>query len=86
MTDEKELKIRASGSDVGKKKYIGTYVLLALAVLFVFMPLYIVFATSIMSKYEANGSSFKFWPEQVRVVSPPFVRAGRRLFAYPQFL
>lgn len=65
MTNEKELKIRASGSDVGKKKYIGTYVLLALAVLFVLMPLYIVFATSIMSKYEANGSAFKFWPEQV---------------------
>lgn len=40
------------------------YILLALTAFFVFAPFYIMFATSIMSPYEAQGASFKFWPEE----------------------
>lgn len=39
------------------------YVLLALVILFVIAPFYIMFATSIMTPYEAQGAYFKFWPE-----------------------
>ena len=40
------------------------YILLALTAFFVLAPFYIMFATSIMSPYEAQGASFKFWPEE----------------------
>lgn len=40
------------------------YILLALTAFFVFAPFYIMFATSIMSPYEAQSASFKFWPEE----------------------
>ena len=40
------------------------YILLALTAFFVFAPFYIMFATSIMGPYEAQGASFKFWPEE----------------------
>ena len=40
------------------------YILLALTAFFVFAPFYIMVATSIMSPYEAQGASFKFWPEE----------------------
>ena len=40
------------------------YILLALTAFFVLAPFYIMLATSIMSPYEAQGASFKFWPEE----------------------
>ena len=40
------------------------YILLALTAFFVFAPFYIMFAASIMCPYEAQGASFKFWPEE----------------------
>lgn len=65
----KQVKIKATGVDVGKSKHIGVYVLMALAVLYIFGPLYIMLSTSVMSKYEANSSTYKFWPEQFSLES-----------------
>ena len=55
------------GSDnrrVNRKIYIGSRAMMVLAVFFVLAPMYIMFATSIMSKYEANGAQFRVWPKQ----------------------
>ncbi len=65
MIDNKKIKFKTSNGIVGtKKNYITAYIMMALALFFVLFPLYTVFTTSIMSKYEANGSAFKLWPEQ----------------------
>ena len=65
MINTKDVKFKTSNNIVGTKNhYIVAYIMMAIAVFFVLFPLYTVFTTSIMSKFEANGSEFKLWPEQ----------------------
>lgn len=45
-----------------KPKYVGSYIIAILVVLFVFLPLYIILNTSFQSEGEANSSHFHWWP------------------------
>ena len=47
-----------------KPKYIGSYIVMALVILFVFFPLYIVLNTSLQTEAEANSSHFHWLPSQ----------------------
>ena len=49
---------------VKKKRYIGTYIALIVAILLVAFPLYIAVITSLMTKTEANNAQFHWWPQQ----------------------
>ncbi len=49
---------------VKKKRYIGTYIALVVAILLVAFPLYIAVITSLMTKTEANNAQFHWWPQQ----------------------
>lgn len=49
---------------VKKKKHIGTYIALVIAILLVAFPVYIAVITSFMTKAEANYTEFHWWPEQ----------------------
>ena len=65
MINTKEAKFKTSNNIVGTKNhYVTAFVMMFLAVFFVLFPLYTVFTTSLMSKYEALGTAFKLWPEQ----------------------
>ncbi|MBQ8884910.1 MAG: carbohydrate ABC transporter permease [Clostridia bacterium] len=60
MKKEKSLKKRP--------KYIGSYIVMALVILFVFLPLYIMLNTSLQSESEANSSHFHWLPEEWSVL------------------
>ena len=50
-----------------KKKnhyYIGTYIIIAIVVLFVLLPIYIMVITSLTSSQEANNAMFSWWPKE----------------------
>ena len=47
-----------------KPKYIGSYIVMILVILFVFLPLYIVLDTSLQSEAEANKSHFHWFPQE----------------------
>ena len=51
-----------------KPKYIGSYIVMACVVLFVFLPLYIVLDTSFQSETEANSSRFHWFPKEWSIV------------------
>lgn len=50
-----------------KPKYIGSYVIMFLVILFVFLPLYIVLDTSLQSQAEANKSHFHWFPQEFSI-------------------
>lgn len=43
---------------------VKDYVLLGIFIFFVLSPFYVLFATSIMNKFEANATNFRFWPKE----------------------
>ena len=45
------------------KDRILHYVMLGVFIFFVLFPFYVLFATSIMNKYESNQTNFRFWPK-----------------------
>jgi multiple sugar transport system permease protein len=51
-----------------KPKYIGSYIIMAFVILFVFFPLYIVLNTSLQSEAEANSSHFHWLPQEFTVM------------------
>lgn len=60
--------IEAYKSTKMKKKSKWTrvwqYAILIFFILFVLSPFYVLFATSIMNKFEANAANFRFWPKE----------------------
>jgi multiple sugar transport system permease protein len=46
-----------------KKKGVGSYIIMALTILFIAFPFYILIITSFMTEQEANSANFRWWPE-----------------------
>jgi multiple sugar transport system permease protein len=46
-----------------KKKGVGSYIIMALTILFIAFPFYILIITSLMTEQEANSANFRWWPE-----------------------
>ena len=46
-----------------RKPYVGSHVMLAIILLFVLVPFYILLITSLESEIEANNAAFSWWPK-----------------------
>ena len=46
-----------------KPKNIGSYVVMAITILFIAFPFYILIITSLMTEQEANSANFRWWPQ-----------------------